>query len=577
MSLTPDVLSFEHSNEPKVNHETSSGFEEELKSARADAKETMLALLQFSEGVKLITRHMERATHTVDPAAEDEECKSEEEDIHNNNPSLSIETMVSGTRLQGTVFGTDLLRLWDAAHHVRDYARSVTEESTLSSSEVVDAQRTAKRALQRANKAETLALGLHRKNQDLRQQLDQVSAEKRRLIAEVKALRRQAANTRKMDMERLLQQHVAGAILLHEEQLKAIAAQEQEQQEQRRKTAAIMRERQEEEKKEEDEDMEVVVKAEDCGAAVGGVKRHVGSPKRSSAEHAGSLPTSPKRSTEADKENKLFPCDVSAKDAASVGPEALSTPSTPSSAYSPVKLFPASPAAKTSAPPPPPFASEPAQPSSARSVTSSTSNQSLPKPPPEQPRENVGSKVFNFLFHPEKIAQQRAQEMARQKQLEKQRQQPEPERAPKPKPNPLLGLDDLLMEEKDDASADATAPTQAVTTPGSKSCASSSLIRARPIMSGANKLTTPKEKQSQQQEPPHNINNTIIPECVSFLDDTLSVQSNLPSPNQSIISDEDPPQDVELYKDFKMFQSLAIPGDEEIDEYRQSRDAALKQ
>lgn len=577
MSLTPDVLSFQHSNEPKVNNETTSILEEELKSVQADAKETLSALLQFSEGVRLITRHMERATRTMDPAADDGECKSEEEDINNNNPSLSIETMVSETRLQGTVFGTDLLRLWDAAHHVRDYARSVAEESTLSSTELVDAQQTANRAVRKANKAETLALGLHRQNQDLRRQLDQVSAEKRRLIAEVKALRRQAATTRKMDMERLLQQHVAGAILLHEEQLKAVAAQEQQQQQQRKQTAAIIREAQEEEKKEEDEDMEVVVKAEDFDAtAVAGVKKHVGSPKRSTTEQAGSVPTSPSRAAEADKENELFPCDVSGKDAASVGPEALSTPSTPSSAYSPVKLFPASPAERASAPPPPPFANESVQPSSARSVTSSTSNQSIPKPPPEQPRENVGSKVFNFLFHPEKIAQQRAQEMARQKQLEKQRPQPEPARASKP--NPLLALDDLLMEEKDDASADMTAPTQAMTTPSSKSCASSSLIRARSIMPEENKLSTPKGKQSQKQQPPHNINNTIIPECVSFLDDTLSVQSNLPSPNQSIISDEDPPpQDVELYKDFKMFRSLAIPGDEEIDEYRQSRDAALKQ
>ena len=30
---------------------------------------------------------------------------------------------------------------------------------------------------------------------------------------------------------------------------------------------------------------------------------------------------------------------------------------------------------------------------------------------------------------------------------------------------------------------------------------------------------------------------------------------------------DDPPQDVKLYQDFKMFQSLAIPSDDEIDEY----------
>jgi hypothetical protein len=86
---------------------------------------------------------------------------------------------------------------------------------------------------------------------------------------------------------------------------------------------------------------------------------------------------------------------------------------------------------------------------------------------------------------------------------------------------------------------------------------------------------------------------TFIPNCVSFSDDNLSVQSNLPSPKFNPSSkrslaigastdDEDddvdglggqgknmttPERNVELYHHLKVFRSLAIPTDDEIADY----------
>ena len=126
--------------------------------------------------------------------------------------------------------------------------------------------------------------------------------------------------------------------------------------------------------------------------------------------------------------------------------------------------------------------------------------------------------------------------------------------------------------------SDATAPTQAATTPGSiytSSCRARSLSGDRT----ASRQHSPKHKFQQGKH--NDENSTSIPNCVSFSDDTLSVESNLPSPKllkrTTTDEDDDTNPDVELYKDFKMFQSLAIPADDEIDEYHQSRVQEVKQ
>lgn len=555
------------------------GLAEELQTARTDAEEALKALLQFSEGVRMITRHMQSAAvdDTSDSEAEEEETKVEPE----SNPTLKIEQMVSETCLQGTVFGTDLLRLWDAAHHVRDFARLVTEESAVSTNDIVMAQRTAKRAVKRARKAETLALNLHRQNQELRQQLDQLSYQKKFLVQEVKALRQQAAASRKLDMERLVQQHVAGAILLHEEQLKSMAAAAQQQKKLKKKVRAEA-----EEEKKEDDDMEVV-KAEDCHRpGLESSDQNKPQMEKKTVEVASTMgkENQVQGGNNAPVATKTITADAPSKEK-SVANKQQPLPPTPPTDYQPIKLLPKPGRLSPTLPLPP--SPPPSKPSSSRSMDSEQS--SVVVLPPEQPKENVGSKVFNFLFHPEKIGQQRMIEMERQRQLEKLREKEENEKpaqiAQATKRNPLLALDD----EKEVASVDATAPTQAATTPSS-TCASSSL-RAR-SMFGDRLVSTGSEDQYTPKHAFEGRNNattpTVIPNCVAFSEDTLSVQSNLPSPriqnsklpslDVSLEEDEnDANPDVEVYKEFKMFQSLAIPAEDEIDEYHQTRDQEVKQ
>lgn len=253
--------------------------QEEIDRAQLDAQETMKALLDFAEGVRTITKHMQSATTgssststcDADDNEMDEETKSADDDdkddcSKNSNSSssntlttrLQMETMISETCLAGTVFGTDLLRLFEQAHHVRDYVRTVHEESSLSAQDVTEAQETAQKAVQRARLAESVARKLFKSNAALQRRVHKLTSEKKVLVQEVKTLREQVVTTRKIEMERLLQQHVVGALLLHEGQLKAMAAARLEKERQR-----LSYDDEEEEEKVEEDDLELV-DAEDC-------------------------------------------------------------------------------------------------------------------------------------------------------------------------------------------------------------------------------------------------------------------------------------------------------------------------
>jgi hypothetical protein len=731
--------------------------EEELQQQKLDADETLQAFLQYAEGIRIITRHMQTVPDAPSHASEEEEEEKTAAVDDHVSPLLRLESMVANTCLHGTVFGTDLFRLWDAAHHLRDFARLVSEESSVSAKDLAAAQEAARNALHRAERAESAARNFHRQNKHLQKQVHLLTTERRLLIQEVKTLRLHAAAARKMDMERLLQQHVAGALLVHEEQLKAtMALAQQQQQAQRERRRLEMAHGHDEEKKEDpdvddDDDLVEVVALEECeeaseqtptvaeetvtnaedasvaedkddgdspskstaatlvtatqdelkpesatnlpsggatanvspptsqaeliaiakakvdanreqeGGAFGIFKRALGtsSPRGNSftnsptARSPTTLANAPRTLSESttpkdpesiqlptlevertngkeifeeatpneqvasadnsaepakpsnvgecgNKENKPskeqeLPSAETKKCADDIGiikPDQATPKAAPS--YAPVKLFPSFGFGS-----PPPQSSQPENPQSSRSTNS---NDAWLDGPAEQ--QNVGSKVFNFLFYPEKISQQRQQEMLRQQQLkklqgEKQLQngpdqepaQQSREAAPTPrvnyrKPKPLLELSDPSEDKdyKDEASVDATAPTMSATTPGS-TCASRSRERSTSNTTDGQQVIDSVRKQQ--------ISQTFIPNCVSFSDDNLSVESNLPSPKFNPSSkrslaigasadDEDddidglggqgknmttPEKDVELYHHLKVFRSLAIPTDDEIADY----------
>ena len=682
--------------------------EKELQHSKADAQETLTAFLQFAEGVRAITRHMQQQT-TCGTSQEEEKEESNDDDGESSPAEpVTPESLVSNTCLHGTVFGTDLMRLLEAAnHHVRDYAQMASEESALSAADVVQAQQVAHQATLRAKRAESLARKLARTSVRLQTQLTEATTHKTVLAQEALLLRQQVAAARQTDMERLLEQHVVGALLLHEGQLKK--KKKNQQQQQRRRRAVVDEEEKKEEdimdyELEEDDDLELVC-VEDCqsegrrtptatqepndtadNAAAKFVTATVTqevvesktdpkidsvslSPDRTNADTKVKVATTEKMDNPKQKdapvakkvlatttpakdkntpETPVSVKDVSTKDKennvtsahqkdntkvkSSSAAKGLGSITLSASQYAPVQLYPGyygrsqspspsskkqqQPTQKTSLSPLPPTKAPTARekPSSSRSISSATSQSS--RSPPVQ--EHVGSKVFNFLFHPEKIGQQE-----REAQLQQQHQQQHPQPVntaqkgnatslrPNPrtkKLNPLLQLDDFLFGSggddenqcnsgqkpaKEAVSDDGTVATLAATTTPASSCINK-LDKA--TENPANKGTTNFE---EQQSP------CAFPNCVSFADDNISVESNLQSPSlqpspknsakvtRTIVDvdeviaaaiansqtnkmkgkkEEELEGNVGLYKDLKVFHSLAIPTEDEINDYHDLQD-----
>ena len=622
--------------------------QDELKHAKADAEQTLTALLQFAEGVRSITRQMERATQS------NAETEESEDDV---SAVITPESVVNSTCLQGTTFGTDLMRLLDASLHVREYARLTIEEAAVSAQDVVEAQQTAKDALARAATAEALAHKLAKKSVALHKQNTRLNAEKRVLAREVQALRRHVTMSRQTDMERLLQQHVVGALLVHEGQLKAAAQEQQSQLKQRRQR---QQREMEEEKKEDFEDEFGMINAEDCPSE-GSVSRDEKADAKSvkgtnvASEKGQDNGDSTDATTRATKDatveqapaseifsafqeknpltdlksatsnnhkdsNNVVVIEKNQENGGAVTKSTandmgkISAPDSISSApsYTPVKLFAGFDRHLSVQPAPEPqhksdsTATVNEQPTSSRSISSSSSSSSQTHQTYPMEREHVGSKVFNFLFYPEKKGEQRFQQQRETEQGQQpsysvdgaHQQQPYPQRMPTRMPqnmlSPLLQLDDGKPDdEKDSVSVDGTIPTLAATATPTSSCSAS---RARTVsVDNSTKRTTTASVCTSNH--PYK----SFPKCVTYSDDNVSIDSNLnspslqPSPKNSKAMTSRPIIDVEeviasasrtllsrnspsgeravgLYKDLKVFQSLAIPTAHDIDDYCEDRD-----
>lgn len=696
--------------------------EEELQHSKADAQETLTALLQFATGVRAITQHMQSTTtssssngNTDDEGKEGEESKGDDDDDEDQTSVsttavVSPESLVADTCLQGTVFGTDLMRLLGAAHHVRDYARLVTEESSVSAYDVHKAQEVTRAALTRAKRAESVARKLAQSSSNLQHQVSQMTAEKKVLAREVVRLRQQVATSRQTDMERLLQQHVVGALLVHEGQLKAAVQQQQTQ------TKKLRRRRvaEEEEKKEEldEEDMEMI-QVEDCQSE--GRRTPTALLDETSEKAPTTTTTEPaakadpaivkeethaggktvKKSSSEDKESKATVDDkvtdtmVGKADPAKAAPKVkastkgvlgdanktatkttaktiaanqaptkkvatkdsnikkvktannkenatntssittkakgsgIGSTSIAAASYMPIQLYQGFGERHSPVPPPSSKQQQQKQQQSKATSTSSTNasvSATVEKPSSsrsissssQQPPEHVGSKVFNFLFHPEKIGQQERE--ARHQQHEQSssdgimqpKAKAQPVKRKTKKLSPLLKLDDLLFGEENsnettkkdgNNSVDGTIATLVTTTPAS-SCAASPIRTMTGMASNKPTNTSMGNNVTKSQ-------GRIIPNCVSF-SDIVSVESNLnspslqPSPKPEMttrtIVDVDEiiaaahkalqesegmagkgdgdgnGDDVELYKNMKIFQSLSLPNEDDIGDYHEYQD-----
>jgi len=194
------------------------------------------ALRQLAEGVRIVTRQMKQQHILVD---DNDSVASAESTAPLRSRTFSSETVSvcsvlteDDRRLHDLVashtleLGADLLGLSQAAQMVNEHARLASHEASLLTDTMSVVEKTADEALGRAQKAETVTKRVSRENATLQQQLDQLKVDRKVLAREVKALRKENSSLKQFqqDYQRqetllALEQHVRGALVVHEEQL----------------------------------------------------------------------------------------------------------------------------------------------------------------------------------------------------------------------------------------------------------------------------------------------------------------------------------------------------------------------
>lgn len=198
------------------------------------------ALRQLAEGVRIVTRQMKQqhaddndsvaTSSTIDTAT----TTPTRTRTYSGDSNSVLSSVVSeddrrlndlSHTLEG-VIGADLLGLSQAAQMVNEHARLASQEASVLTDDMADAGQTAEEALERAVKAEKAVTILHREKKNLQKQLESKRVERRVLAKEVKVLRKENTTLKQLqqDYERqdvllALEQHVRGALEVHEQQL----------------------------------------------------------------------------------------------------------------------------------------------------------------------------------------------------------------------------------------------------------------------------------------------------------------------------------------------------------------------
>lgn len=174
--------------------------------ARWDAEQSGEALNHLSEGIRAVKRILERFAYGEGDIQES--LKKDIQQVH----ELS-------SRLYG-VLGSDLLALINAADTIRDHSRLAFQETAEVVTDLNKARLQAEESSLQAKQSRKVGRKLLEDNLELKGEIERLRREKRLLVKEVKTLREEAAETRKFDSWRLLEQHVLGSIAVHEMILK---------------------------------------------------------------------------------------------------------------------------------------------------------------------------------------------------------------------------------------------------------------------------------------------------------------------------------------------------------------------
>jgi hypothetical protein len=173
-----------------------------LQQARTDAEQSAQALEHLSDGIRAVKRILER-------------CASDEDDIQESSQKDIQHVHELSSKLYG-VLGSDLMALINAADMIREHSKLAFQETSEVVTDLSKAKLQAEESANQAKQASKVGRKLFEENLELKGDIDRLRREKRLLVKEVKTLREEAAETRKFDSWRLLEQHMLGSMAIHE-------------------------------------------------------------------------------------------------------------------------------------------------------------------------------------------------------------------------------------------------------------------------------------------------------------------------------------------------------------------------
>ncbi len=180
-----------------------------LEHARWDAEQSANALEYIVSGIRAVKRILERRTY--------------DENDHLDTLTDDIQLVHELSEKLHGVLGSDLLALVNAADMIREHSKLAFQEASDLVIDVNQATLQAQEADIQARQARKIGRALYKENLELKCQVEKLRHEKRLLVKEVKTLREEAAETRKFDSWRLLEQHVLGSMAIHEMMIKSPA------------------------------------------------------------------------------------------------------------------------------------------------------------------------------------------------------------------------------------------------------------------------------------------------------------------------------------------------------------------
>ena len=186
-----------------------SDYEHALKTARADAAETALALENLVKGMQAVKRILERPV-----VGDDAERDSAGSSVVNESADAGLVSELS-EGLVG-VLGSELIGLLNAAQMAKGYARLSVEEDTAALRDLHRTRECAQKSIDRANRAETMGRRLKKEKKHLVREVRALRGDRQVLVKEVKSLRKRIQSTKKCDAWRLLQDHLRDAMMVHE-------------------------------------------------------------------------------------------------------------------------------------------------------------------------------------------------------------------------------------------------------------------------------------------------------------------------------------------------------------------------